>query len=156
MIVSLDPSSTRVGYAISNAGKLDAGVLVPRPHSPDPMVRIRVLADDIRAFPEIREAELVLIESPPKAMHGKGNSILIQWAAYGAFRLVLADMGVKRLRAIDPSTWTRGRHKETWAFDIRRRFGLSEANDPGADAAAAVGILDWWMRIGRQREVLTA
>jgi Holliday junction resolvasome RuvABC endonuclease subunit len=152
MILSLDPSTTALGWAIGEHGEVVAAGVIKPPAKDDWIKRLHVMSATLtnklntggKPFPE-----RVIIESPDGKIHARNRASGGQGASkygfavgmfYGAF--AAHDVPVE---AISVNEWTRGKPKERRAREIeiiltRIDFG----KDPGLDAHDAAAMLQWW------------
>lgn len=157
MILALDPSSTCTGYSVFDNEKLiEAGLIKPNKSGLKPIDRMYQMAQEVSSLVAEYKAkiELVLIELPPPTQGKRRSNPGVQHQAFGMCMYVLMSHGLPRVHQIHPATWTKCRSKEVWAPIIRAKYprlGYG-GTDSGADAAAAVGMTDWWLMIGRYRE----
>lgn len=155
MILAIDPSSSKTGFCL-HTGKaiVEAGVIKPNKSDLPAIVRSfqmsRDVADLVAEFKD--RLECVIVELPPPTQGKARMNPSVQHQAFGMVMYVIQVAGVK-VSTVHPATWTRNRSKEVWADSIRRRYpALANGSDQGFDAAAAIGIAEWFFTIGRFRE----
>ncbi len=157
MILSLDPSSTCIGYArfggFDGGTMLNAGRMVT-PQKPSAYVRMVKLADDIVDL--IREYNgprmIVIVEVPSgRVNHGRhkgsGAGLSIYGVAVGYLLGRLANLDVD-VRMILENEWTRGIPKDKRRESVAARHGSYRAiqdKDPGGDISDAIALGEWWI-----------
>lgn len=163
MILALDPSSTRTGYAVlTTEGRLlEAGVAKPSRKRDTPWVRACAMAVDLESIAEQHDLTAVVVEQPAP-QQGKGRDG--QWerfsqrgqATYGFAAGVIADRLLRTgapVQVVRADEWSRGRAKERRAIEIEKRHpGYDRSQDPGRDAADAIGMGEWFIRQRRLEE----
>ena len=152
-LITLDPSSTVVGYSVSTAPNTfpDAGLIWPEKKSADAWTRIKSLMKQVGELLDEHYPDHVLIEQPSGHVHrralGAGGH---GQATYGfAAGAVWATCDIKcpkgAVELINANTWTHGVSKKTRASTIAYRFPWYRLNlDPGMDQADAIGLACWW------------
>jgi Holliday junction resolvasome RuvABC endonuclease subunit len=152
VILCLDPSTSKVGWAVFKAGgdrPVSYGVLEAKSKS----VRLRVRSlslSVIRIIDTFDPARIICEISSGMAYRTNRSSTLykIGWA-HGALDVAMSLMADRNARYVKETEWS-GRKKlkkPDRAKSIRRRFPAfgvwAEANDPGMDATDAVGLGAW-------------
>lgn len=160
MIVALDPSSERTGYAaIDEVHRLivDAGYLRGERTADTAQTRILAMEKELAGLVAERKPSVILIEITKgkvnKKRHGGAGAGLATYGlAMGALWRTARDLvGDDRVVAIDED-WTRGVNKAVRARRIAMEFPQYRQAmelDRGGDAADAIGIALWW--IGDQK-----
>jgi Holliday junction resolvasome RuvABC endonuclease subunit len=154
MILALDPSSQAIGYAIFDNGKrVEAGVIRPTAPKADALTRSDQMCGDVQALLDEHNGafDVALIEEPYIPRKAARTNVAAQYQAFGMIWRVLKRAGVPRIVEVNPSTWTGGTNKDARAEDVRRRHGIGAKDDKGNDACDAIGLSEWWMKIGRHR-----
>lgn len=160
MILTLDPSSTCIGYAVfTDAGDVrEFGRITPSSTriGADPLKRIPDLTAQARVVArEIVESSheflRVVIEVTTGKVHRRTKSS--GGAGMGTYGMgvgyVWAAMSADGY-AVHPvleQAWTRGASKERRAWAVLQRYrnkGYRAESDPGMDIADAIGLGDWW------------
>lgn len=149
-LLSLDPSSSIVGYAVMRgAGQLvEAGRLKPSKTRLDAVARIVEFGDELLGMLEEFNPEHVVIEIPSGHMHarmrGKASALAIYGMSVGYVISIVHVSGFK-YSCIDCNEWTRGKKKEDRAEMVALRYPQYRMDaDSGMDAADAIGLGDWW------------
>lgn len=149
VILAIDPSSTRTGYAIlADDGRLiEHGLLKPRRAKDEPHARIDTMVAELLAFrDEHAGIDCVVVEDTDgkvaRRLGGIGAGMAIYGMAVRAFRDAARQIwGADAVNMVQARVWTAGRHKSSRAAAI----GLTAAGDTGLDAADAVGLGLWWI-----------
>lgn len=154
-ILSLDPSSKCVGYAIGDGDRLiECGKL--KPIKGDAIARIRSIRDDIKQILKLEKPDCLVIEKPsPQAPSGRNNS---GQATYGmAVGLVIdqcfeyQDQTNAKIITVSPDVWTNRVKKERRQAAIAYKYQqYNPSQDKGGDVSDAIGLLEWW---GNQRKI---
>ncbi len=165
-LLSLDPSSTRTGYAVTTGPApseiLHAGYFTPRPQRLSAYERIGQMVTDLQELLEEERPAAVLIEMPDGKIHGRkrrsgGAGQSIYGAAAGAlWQAVRAAPswaeGGPGLVTVDPNTWTRSRTKAQRHAELARlcpAYAAIVASDAGGDVGDAIGLAWWWWGCNR-------
>lgn len=155
-LLTLDPSSTRTGYAVSTAATviIDAGVLNPRKTGAPAEVRIPLMVADTRALITEHRPTRVLIEWPTGRVHGaiaarsRGQGQSLYGAAVGAIWQACIDaMPPSTVELVTTHDWTVSKTKQTRVRALVQRMpGLARTleKDTGLDMADAIGMGVWW------------
>lgn len=174
MILSLDPSSTCVGYAVlaglRPADLIDAGRLTPsmaagaipdlpdwlRDHLRQPQLRaawrVMSLVRDVAGLIQEHQPSLVVVEIPSGlfgsgARNGARGSLTTYGMAAGAIWSACNHHLPGRVVPVTERQWTpkRGpKHKAQIAIAGFYK-NYNPSDDPGADVADAIGLARWWM-----------
>lgn len=163
MILSLDPSSTIIGWAFlcKPRALVEAGLIRPDSPRAAPIDRIRSMVRDLRELLSEHVPDEILVEVTSGKVglrrhkgHGAGLAVYgmsvgavwqacESWAAQDLF-----GPGPKpRVHAIDENTWTRGQAKSRRIAAVAADFPQYDAaTDPGGDMADALGLVSWFCR----------
>lgn len=155
-LLSLDPSSTAIGWAVFDAANLyRCGVCRPKGSSPI-WGRIRAAVDYTEALVIDHDPRQVVIEVtsgrpfPGRAQTSIVGLALAQGAVYAAAELLSGDR--RRVYTVTEQDWTNKQPKQQRARLIQLTEPVYQAihtSDKGLDAADAVGLGHWW--IAQQR-----
>lgn len=150
ILLTLDPSSTAIGYCIStgHGRHIEFGKITGHAKY-DAIARLeRDMLPDLAKIVEQHKPDAVLVETP-SPQQGQRKATRGQ-ATYGmAVGMVLRDL---RHMGIDPQTtradeWTNGVPKQVrhvWIAEKYRVQGYDMAKDAGGDVSDAIGLADWW------------
>ena len=145
--LTLDPSSTRTGYAIgtSRTHLIEAGILTPS--KGNPVERAYAMAKDAVALIRDHVPATVVIETPsPQAPHGKAGAR--GQATYGmAVGIILATVRSvhRNVELVRADVWKRRVPKKHLIDCIANDFPQYDRKaDRGGDCADAIGLLQWW------------
>lgn len=161
MILALDPSSTRTGYALMSsatpAGLIDAGLIKPTRSRDTAYERVYAMQAQLdELLCTLTSNDQVVIEVPSgkvhRGRHGGGGAGL---ATYGlaAGAIVTAcwrsSVGYAGVQLVSDVAWTRGTPKGRRAEVLARQFPqvqsiLGSGKDPGHDSIDAIGIAAWY------------
>jgi len=157
-VLSLDPSSTVIGWAImASAARLTAGGLItPESRSAPYAQRLDDMLADLQQLLDEQEPATILIEVPTGKVHrrkrpfmrGMGLSVygFGVGAVWGECRRWSADRPAKVVTVFE-NDWTRGVPKRDRQLAIAAMFDRYwVGDDPGADLADAIGLGVWWFR----------
>ena len=157
LILGLDPSSTTTGYAILNGpdNLREAGLFAPTNKRAPALERIAEMIDDLTATIADYHPSRAVIEITSgkvgKRHGGQGAGLAVYGMAVGALWWATVKLlGPDQVTAIDENTWTQGIPKRRRQMELFARFPkyadwANGGNDPGADAADAIGVARWWM-----------
>lgn len=170
LILALDPSTTRTGYAVMSAADkiVDAGYLAPRRTRDDVEARIDAMVDGLAELCEEHWPRSIIIEVPsgrPGAgsKAGAQGRLAIYGMAVGELRRAAKELvdwharaprGEPGVVSVNEREWTRGRTKVQRQALIAQQFkayAQHVARDRGGDVADAIGIGQWWFTRGRLR-----
>jgi hypothetical protein len=159
-ILSLDPSSTRTGYAIhgwdaTTAGEtlVEAGYLKPRA-ADSPLKRIRAMAADFRDMLAEVNPEVVVIEwtsgKVNRRRHKGGGAGLSIYGGAAGYMISEADRAMPAEAVFTPleNDWTNGVEKLTrqdFIAALYPAYAAHMAKDDGGDVADAIGLGRWWI-----------
>jgi Holliday junction resolvasome RuvABC endonuclease subunit len=164
VIVSIDPSSSIIGYAIMAGLRpeqlLDGGLIRPTPAKLGLFERVAQFAQELQAIIGEHEPEAVVFEVSLTS-HGRANdrggaaTLGIYGFAVGYLYRVLQSAGV-RLDPVEAVEWTgrvkKAKRSATIAALYGRRYDAKR--DRGGDLADAIGVGRWWL--GRNATAATA
>lgn len=153
MLLSLDPSSTAIGYALfladARATLHSAGVIRPTRRRDGFRDRTHEMCSALLAVTGIKSATRAVIEFA--GMYGRGKREIMTARVLG-FAVGMAAAAVAelvpwgRIEFIEPREWTGNRSKAArtrlLAAELR---GYDRKKDPGMDAADAIGLGRWWL-----------
>lgn len=152
-LITVDPSSTRTGYALWNRGELaEAGYIGPDRVADAPLARIDAIGRELNAIVKTARPTVAVVEVPaggPGSASRKGakTSLITYGLAVGYLLRLLLDAGIDRVVPIAETEWTKGRPKRQRQLAIAATFpDYSTENDRKADAADAIGLGLWWVR----------
>jgi len=162
-IVSLDPSSTVVGYAVMRTdGRLvQAGPITPEDKKAGSFERVQSLGDDIWSLLERHQPDIILIEWTvgkvgQRRHQGGGAGLSVYGCGVGWIGCVCntwisagtwCALQMPRLIAILENDWTRGVPKEDRQAAVFAAYPQYDpAEDPGGDVADAIDMALWWLR----------
>lgn len=155
-ILSLDPSSTIIGYAVLDDGRLRvAGPITPDKRNGPSYDRVRQMGRDLRQVMDSATPDVILIEwtkgKVGKRHLGRGAGLAVYGTGVG-HALAIADAwaedrpGVLVFPILE-NTWTRRLPKEDRSRIIAQQFpAYRQLDDPGGDVADAIGLAKWWIR----------
>jgi len=167
MVLAIDPSSTRTGYALLTCSEYlqEAGVLSPENRRDAPIERIRCMAGELIAMIELERPDVIVIEVPSGrigtgfrrgakarlSVYGLGAGGLwgVCWSAVrvSGHRIALVETTERE--------WTCGRSRAVRAQHASAAFPhiapKLRGQDPGGDIADAIGIGLWWFNQQRLR-----
>jgi len=165
-LLSLDPSSTRTGYAIFDVAShasfvpRECGYLSPNSAKDSAVDRIRTMGTELRQIVRDECPHVAVIEvttgKVQRRHKGGGAGLGIYGEAVG-YMLGQLDMASTlhphEAMAVIPvleNDWTCGVRKAARQMAIAARypqFAAGFAKDTGADAADALGLGDFWIRM---------
>lgn len=154
MILSIDPSSSRCGYAVMREDEtlIEAGLFTPR-RSEDPAnARIRSMALDLRETLNEYRPESIVIEDTGSHMHaarGGGGAGLMVWGKAVGYMLAVCDAWLANNTAstivtVESQVWTKGVSKikrQQWIMMKFRQY--DKRKDSGFDISDAIGLAMW-------------
>jgi Holliday junction resolvasome RuvABC endonuclease subunit len=165
-ILSLDPSSKTIGWAVLNSGKdpLERfGVLTAG--SDDAIRRTDFLGSDLLALARPLDPDRIVMEwASPKVnawarkTHG-GAGLTVLGQAQGFYRGVLIAAGLAPPSLVTEREWARGKSKDDRTERVALEFPDYRAaqlrgEDPGQDAADAIGLALYWLARHAQAALL--
>ena len=158
-ILSLDPSSTVVGYAAMTArGRLmEAGLIAPECKRDASYARICAMRLDLRGLLDRLKPTIILIEwtkgKVGRRRHaGRGAGLAVYGAGVGAIATeceIWAERCTPSPQVVPilENDWTRGVRKEDRTLAIKQLYPqYRHADDPGGDVADALGLARWYLR----------
>lgn len=159
ILLSIDPSSTRSGYAVLDVrgwlsvSVIEAGYLKPVRASHPPLMRIRAMADDLDELVALHSPAACTIEQTTgkvgkKRHKGGGAGLSIYGEAIGYLLARLdALMTADRVWPINENVWTHGVSKDDRVALLAARYPAYAAHmgmDKGGDVADAIGLGEFW------------
>ncbi|MBL4701594.1 MAG: hypothetical protein JKX85_10095 [Phycisphaeraceae bacterium] len=148
ILLTLDPSSTVIGYCISTGpGRLlDAGKI--KSSKSDAYARLSIMMPDLIKLIEQHKPDAALVETPaPQQGQRKATS---GQAIYGvAVGMVLNELqrrgiAVHRTRADEWTNRVPKLSRQRWIAQRYRGHGYAIKDDKGGDVSDAIGLADWW------------
>ena len=153
-ILSIDPSSTKTGYAVFDDAKrgeklIEAGNVHGKADA-RPLDRVEAMIQELYIILTEHEVNTILIEIPDGKVHGRLQGVnmgglAIYGMAVGAVWWAMRGRwaGVK---PISVNEWTNGVPKAERAATTQLRHPEQDlTKDSGHDAADAIGMADWWL-----------
>lgn len=159
-LLSIDPSSTRTGYAVmtspDDAGLVEAGAL--RGKGGDPYTRIDSIVADVMELIDEHRPALAVIETTSgktaRRMKRNASGLPIYGAAVGAIRQVLIEqMGKANVVGVLENDWTNGVPKTkrlAWLRYTSEKYAATE--DTGGDIGDAIALGRWWLTANALRK----
>mgnify|MGYP007100106880 CR=1 FL=1 len=160
-LIAIDPSSTRIGWALFDGTLVDAGFTRPGRTKDGYIERVRSMVDDLCGIVERHEPNVAVIEVPSgKAARGSRPGMAGTQAIYGlavgavwqSMLLVVPSNARGGHGVVETTTereWTRSVPKAARARTLPLEYPqLDWSADGGLDMADAIGIGLWW--IGQQ------
>lgn len=160
LVLALDPSSTRTGFAVLDRLRLvDAGYLA-QPRRLDALARSAGMVDEILGLLRARAGlwRAVLIEVPsgrPRSglRANAGGYLAIYGLAVGAIWQAVRSWcslqcAPPRVCAVTEREWTRGvpkRVRQRRMALLHPQYAAQLAKDSGGDVADAIGLGAWWL-----------
>ena len=155
-VLSLDPSSTVVGWSVmaSATRLIGAGLITPAIHSEPSYGRICGMRHDLRDLLDEQQPATILIEwtrgKVGKRHHGRGAGLAVYGCGVGAMATECEHWSETHPAAVVPiyeNDWTRGVPKRDRQLAIASMFDQYRVgDDPGGDMADAIGLGVWWFR----------
>lgn len=171
MFISLDPSSTAIGYAAFRSLKcVKATIIKPRRQKDPALDRIdwmvKILSQEIDTVYHMlrrrkpREELVVVVEVTSgkvnRNRHGGGGAgLAIYGDAVGSIRTACRlNPQVDRVVQIFENEWIGGHGKAKRRRVAKANYGLYDASeDRGADLADAIALGVWWKEFGKVQDV---
>lgn len=158
-LLSLDPSSTRTGYAVMTGPRelIDAGLLTPKRQSDRAIDRARTMAHEVEGLIREHRPTSIVIETPHGKIHGNrpgaASGAAIYGFAAGVIWWVCESYSPSPVYTVDPNTWTNRVSKKHRAACVACDFPrYDKRRDPGMDVADAIALGVWWFAERRVRE----
>jgi hypothetical protein len=163
MILSLDPSSSCIGYAVGDgSGQIrEAGRMRPPSRARDALAKVRAMRPElVEIVDQYHDTlETALIETPApqqgKHMNARGQANYGMAVGY-VIRLIDELFGWRHVHTVRADQWTRQVKKQhrqrCLELDVP---GYRATDDPGGDVADAIGLLRWWA-VERMKEKVKA
>lgn len=157
-LLSIDPSSTRTGYAIMTTeqpdGVVEAGYLKPHRTKDPPITRIDAMCDDLLQLIQSEQPTHAAIELTSgkvgKRHKGRGAGLATYGMAIGAMWQTMRDHmpdGDACCYAITENLWTAGQPKAKrlgLLAQIYPAYASQVGKDRGGDVGDAIGLGRWW------------
>ena len=164
-VLSLDPSSTIIGYAVLDFDSetiLQAGLCKPHKSGMKPIPRVLSLIGDLSGLLREHEPGVVVIEVPDAKQytrkHERTTSLPVWSFAAGAyFGWLEARMDGRDVYPVSNTLWTKGHSKPARVVKaglLHRDYDAE--HDPGADMADAICLGAWWIRQQKGNDRLAA
>jgi hypothetical protein len=156
-ILSLDPSSTVCGYAVLRRDKrlMMHGLITPACRSDGSYDRVMGMADDLGSLLDEVRPGVVLVEWTKGKVGRRHGGLGAGLAVYGcgvgglareAYRWCRGHAGSELVPVLE-NDWTRGQSKEARTLAVAGLYPqYRPGDDPGGDAADAIGLAVWWLR----------
>jgi len=157
IILSLDPSSTIVGYAAvrRTMAVVEAGVITPGSRGEASYARVMGMCDDLEALLERLGPGTILVEwtrgKVGQRRHGGlGAGLAVYGTGVGAIgrqaQLWARGRAGCEVVYVCENDWTRGVPKEARQAALRSLVPeYAGVEDPGGDIADALGLARWWL-----------
>ena len=150
--LSLDPSSTRTGYALWDGDQLcEAGVLAPARTRDAVLDRIASIKHELSSLLDAERGLSIVVMEIPSGRIGRGSRggatghLALYGMAVGAVWMLCRSRGVPVACATERE-WTRGvparRRQAIVAASVP---GYQSSSDGGRDVSDAIGLGRWWM-----------
>lgn len=158
-LLSLDPSSTRIGYALFEGEQLaEFGFITPASSHGEANVRIREMLVELSAMMDADRPDEVVIEDTSGRMfagrRGGGAGMGTYGKAVGAVWTLVVHVYHLPATLITAEVWTQGRPKAERQIEIARAHPEYAGQlDVGADAADAIGLGFYWLGRRKAREL---
>jgi len=152
MLLALDPSSTRTGYAVFRdpepLGLVESGALIPLKTDRTPLDRISTMAVDLKDIINQHTPTEVIVEIPSRhvsARHGgHGAGLATYGFAAGWLSCLVSLLTDPRSITWVDNGWTKKEPAQSRAARMALLFTHYEpAEDPGFDEADALGLGLW-------------
>lgn len=160
MILSIDPSSTKTGYAVLNGARLEEAGVVRGERTRDPALeRTIAMAGDLFELVTRYSPEKVIIEMPGSgpgtgSRRGASSSLIAYGVAcgylYARMAAIRTHMGFD-LVPVQVNTWTAGWKKTARQAAVMAMFPAYRPEvDKGMDCSDAIA-LGWWYLMGEKK-----
>lgn len=151
-LLSIDPSSTRVGYALMTGINtlLEAGAFRPATSCETANERNRSMAHDLIATIREHKPDQIIIEDTGSHVHagraGAGAGLMVYGKAVGYFlRICEQEIGHKNVLCVEAQVWSRGIRKEKRQAYIAAQFRQYDPKrDRGFDISDAIALGQWF------------
>ena len=155
--LTLDPSSTAIGYALWRGGRpVEIGLLTPDKKSASAAARIESMRVQVLALADDLAPDYIVMETcdgPQHSRRGRQASLGVWARACGVYEGALRTAGLKVIPV--GNDWTRRKSKEARQQLAR---GLSPAyaefadagKDAGMDVSDAIALGAWWLDYQRE------
>jgi len=157
ILLGLDPSSTRTGYALVTLKGgaltvLEAGYLKPAMSTEKPMRRIGAMVDDLMRLIEEHKPDIAIVEVCSGHVgvgqrRNAGARLGVYGMAVGAMYQAVRSVPGLQAEWVNEDVWPQGVPKRQRQQDIAMMFPAYAEQidaDGGADVSDAIGISLWW------------
>lgn len=159
MLLSLDPSSTAIGFALSRSAKqlIDAGVVRPDDGDAPYLLRVDDMLGQLEGviYAAISQGcTRAIVEMPGKHQsRGKGGkkrssgaSLMFYGAACGAVRQLCRQLFREgnRVESVGSDGWSRSSKAERQLAVMAAFKEYKPASDKGMDCSDAIALGQWW------------
>ncbi len=154
IILSLDPSTTRIGFALVSGPAIalvEVGRFTPSKRSAPWPDRVQSMISDVKETIKTHTPSRVILEAPDGKVHGniaarsRGNGLSIYGAGFGAVWQACVEVMPAGSVELVPTSWTGGKPKKTRARMLAYKFpALDLSSDTGLDTADAIELAVWW------------
>lgn len=166
-ILSIDPSSTKTGFALLDEREtlLDAGTLRPNKTTDAAEYRVAAMCRDLENLLIINAPDIVVIEwtsgKVGRRHKGYGAGLAVYGIAIGAIwrtAVIWAAKGAARqVITIYENEWTAGKSKSRRSGLIKTLYPkIDLSKDTDGDIADAIGLGAWYIRRYKQNLVIKA
>lgn len=169
LLLSIDPSSTRTGYAVLNDRQklVDGGLLRPRRTADPANERVDAMIESLIEIGREHQISAVVVEdtSGKVAAHGRargmnGAGLAVHGKAVGEFRRAcIMIFGADCVTCVMENEWTQQvskAHRAQRVAAVYRSQGYDPAKDKGGDTADAIGLGVWWLVVGQYQHAARA
>ena len=150
-VLSIDPSSTCMGYAVMTEAKalVDCGLLKPLRTRDPANARIETMVGEaVRLAQEMKPTRILIEDTSGKVgrrHRGNGAGLAVHGKSIGWLVGRLFPLGIP-ITLVPENDWTNGvqkaRRQQIVAVAFRPQY--QAAQDKGGDAADAIGLARWW------------
>jgi len=151
MLISIDPSSTRTGWAVGDVGIEDAGAIKNAGKCYTERVKSTIEGLDVimAAYP----IDTAIIEIPSGKTHGRlrGRNIsglpVYGFAVGAVWLLLVSKLKVENVNTAFDNQWTHGKNKEyrkPLAAHLYPKY--TKLKDSGGDISDAICLWDWFKK----------
>lgn len=156
LLLTLDPSSTRIGYALGDSAEhvIEAGVIRPPDAADESHVRARAMALECDAMAKQWKPDRMLVERPSPQSPRLGAAGQAKYGeAVGIVLATLWDRVEIPVQCVRADIWKRRVPKKHLMACVAQWVpGYDVRQDRGGDCADAVGLLWWWFAEQKARE----
>lgn len=151
-LLTLDPSTTRIGYAVMSDHRTlhEAGAIRPAAGEADANGRVRSMAGDVAELLREQQPDVVLVEDTGSHVHagrqGGGAGLMVYGKGVGYVLRVCDEVaGAERVQTVETQVWSRGARKEKRQRQVAAQFSQYDARkDKGCDISDAIAMAQWW------------